>query len=81
MDRLLLLDSCAVSDALDTLDLAGATTGIRPFWAVTEPVAGRMRIVQAGPRQSGKAAQHIAAAAIAAAEPGDVLVIANGRRA
>ncbi len=80
MDRLVLLDSCAVSDALDTLDLAGATTGIRPLWAVTEPVAGRARTVRAGPRQSGKAARHIAAAAIVAAEPGDVLVIANDGR-
>lgn len=77
MDRLRSLDSCAVSDALDTLDLAGATTGIRPLWAVPDPVAGRARTVQAGPRQSGKPAQHIAAAAIMAAEPGDVLVIAN----
>ena len=48
IDRLLLLDSCAVSDALDTLDLVGATTGIRSLWAVTEPVAVRVRIVQAG---------------------------------
>ena len=74
MDRLRSLDSCAVSDALDALDLAGATAGIRPLWAVTGPVAGRVRTVQAGPRQSGKPAQHIAAAAIVAAEPGDVPV-------
>jgi hypothetical protein len=46
MDRLLLLDSSGVSDALDTLNLVGATIGIR---AVAEPVAGRVRIVQAGP--------------------------------
>src|ERR1700739_1736471 len=77
LDRLRALDTCAVSDALDTLNLAGATTGIRPLWAVTEPVAGRVLTVQAAPRQSGKPAQHIAAAAIEAAEPGDVLVIAN----
>src|ERR1700739_3764484 len=80
LDRLRALDTCAVSDALDTLNLAGATTGIRPLWAVTEPVAGRVLTVQAAPRQSGKPAQHIAAAAIEAAEPGDVLVIANDGR-
>jgi regulator of RNase E activity RraA len=80
LDRLRALDTCAVSDALDTLKLPGATTGIRPLWAVTEPVAGRVRTVQAGPRQDGKPAQHIAAAAIEAAETGDVLVIANGGR-
>ncbi len=44
------------------------------------PVAGRVRTVQAGPRQDGKPAQHIAAAAIEAAEAGDVLVIANDGR-
>ena len=80
LDRLRALDTCAVSDALDTLNLPGATTGIRPLWAVTGPVAGRVRTVQAGPRQDGKPAQHIAAAAIEAAEPGDVLVIANDGR-
>ena len=80
LDRLRALDTCAVSDALDTLKLPGATTGIRPLWAVTEPVVGRVRAVQAGPRQDGKPAQHIAAAAIEAAETGDVLVIANGGR-
>ncbi|HEY1820202.1 MAG TPA: RraA family protein [Trebonia sp.] len=80
LERLRALDTCAVSDALDTLNLPGATTGIRSLWAVTEPVAGRVLTVQAGPRQSGKPAQHIAAAAIEAAEPGDVLVIANDGR-
>ena len=80
LDRLRALDTCAVSDALDTLNLPGATTGIRPLWSVTAPVAGRVRTVLAGPRQSGAPAPHIAAAAIEAAEPGDVLVIANGGR-
>jgi regulator of RNase E activity RraA len=80
LHRLRALDSCAVSDALDTLELPGATTGIRPLWGVPAPVAGRVRTVLAGSRQSGKPAQHIAAAAIEAADPGDVLVIANGGR-
>ncbi len=80
LDRLRALDSCAVSDALDTLHLPGATPGIRPLWPVSAPVAGRVRTVQAGPRQDGKPVQHIAAAAIEAAETGDVLAIAtNGR--
>lgn len=79
-DRLRRLDSCAVSDALDTLGLPGATTGIGPLWPVREPVAGRARTVTAGPRQSDRAAQHIAAAAIEAAGAGDVLVIANDGR-
>jgi len=78
--RLRALDTCAVSDALDTLNLLGATAGIGPLWPVTAPVAGRVRTVLAGPRQSGRPAQHIAAAAIEAAQQGDVLVIANGGR-
>jgi regulator of RNase E activity RraA len=80
LDRLRALDSCAVSDALDTLGLPGATTGIGPLWAVREPVAGRARTVLAGPRRSDRPAQHIAASAIEAADPGDVLVIANAGR-
>ena len=80
IDRIRALDTCAVSDALDTLGLPGATTGIGPLWAVPLPVAGRVRTVLAGPRQSGKPAQHIAAAAIEAAAAGEVLVIANGGR-
>ena len=81
LDSLRALDSCAVSDALDTLGLPGAVTGIGPLWAVREPMAGRARTVLAGPRQSDRPGQHIAAAAIEAAEPGDVLVIANAGRA
>jgi regulator of RNase E activity RraA len=79
-DRLRRLDTCAVSDALDTLGLPGATTGLRPLWSVPGPVAGRVRTVLAGPRESGRPAQHIAAAAIEAAEAGDVLLIANDGR-
>jgi regulator of RNase E activity RraA len=80
LDRLRALDTCAVSDALDTLQLPGATTGIRPLWPAAEPVVGRARTVLAGPRQSDGPAQHIAAAAIEAADPGEVIVIANGGR-
>lgn len=80
LGRLRALDSCAVSDALDTLGLPGATTGIGPLWPVRETVVGRARTVTAGPRESGRPAQHIAAAAIVAAGEGDVLVISNGGR-
>ncbi|BBG03007.1 MULTISPECIES: RraA family protein [Pseudonocardia] len=80
LTRLPGLDSCAVSDALDTLGLPGATTGIGPLWPVSEPVAGRVRTVLAGPPSSSGPARHIAAEAIGAAGAGDVLVIANGGR-
>lgn len=80
LERLRQLDTCALSDALDTLGLPGATTGLRPLWAAPTPVAGRARTVLAGPPRDGAPAQHIAAAAIDAAGDGDVLVIANGGR-
>ena len=78
--RLSDVDSCAVSDALDTLGCEGATTGIRALWPSSQPVVGRARTVTAGPRQADRPAQHIAAEAIDTSEPGDVLVIANGGR-
>jgi len=80
VERLRALDACAVSDALDTLGLAGATTGIHSLWPVTQKVVGRARTITAGPRQEGGPAQHIATAAIDIAVAGDVLVIANGGR-
>lgn len=78
--RLRALDSCAVSDALDTLGLPGATTGLAPLWQVPGPVTGRVRTVLAGPPTSTGRSRHIAAEAIGAAGAGDVLVIANGGR-
>lgn len=80
LTRLRSLDTCAVSDALDTLGLPGATTGLAALWPVRGPVAGRARTVLAGPRQDGRPAQHIAAAAIEISGEGDVLVIANEGR-
>lgn len=74
------LDSCVVSDALDTLGLSGATVGIRALWPAPGRLVGRARTVTAGPKRESEPAQHIAAAAIDAAHAGDVLVIANGGR-
>jgi regulator of RNase E activity RraA len=80
LERLRALDSCAISDALDTLGLSGATTGVRPLWESNTVVVGRARTVTAGPRPQDGAGQHIAAAAIEAAGDGIVLVIANEGR-
>lgn len=80
LERLRALDSCAISDALDTLGLPGAVTGIGPLWPVDRVVAGVASTVQAGPRQADGPAAHIATAAVEAAAPGDVLVIANDGR-
>ncbi|WP_119696290.1 RraA family protein [Microbacterium halotolerans] len=77
--RLRALDTCAVSDALDTLSLPGATTGVRALWFASV-VVGRARTIQAGPRPSDGSAAHIAAAAIDDSGETDVLVIANDGR-
>ena len=80
VERLLDLDSCAVSDALDTLGLPGAVTGLAAQWDVDRPTAGRVRTVKAGPKSSAGAATHIATPLVAIAEPGDVVVIDNHAR-
>lgn len=74
------LDSCAVSDALDTLGLPGAVTAITPMWAVETVTAGRVRTVTAAPRSATGTATHIATPLVAIGEPDDVIVIDNHGR-
>jgi regulator of RNase E activity RraA len=78
--RLTELDSCAVSDALDTLGLAGAVVGIRPLGTTGRTVVGRARTIQASPRTGSQPGRHIASPLIAVAETQDVAVIANDGR-
>lgn len=80
LDRLRALDSCAVSDALDTMGLGGAIVGVRPLWPNETTVVGRARTVTVGPRQAGRPADHVGAAAIEASGESDVLVVANSGR-
>jgi regulator of RNase E activity RraA len=79
LDRLAALDTCTVSDALDHLQLKGATIGIRPLWPCPK-IAGpavTVKIVPAGLSSSG---QHLGTPAIEAAGRGDIIVIDNGGR-
>lgn len=78
LDRLAGLDACAVSDALDRLDLPGAALGLGPLWAGAR-LAGRVRTISAGP--AGAGGRHIATETIATASSGEVIVIANAGRA
>ncbi|MGW4379168.1 RraA family protein [Kitasatospora sp. NPDC004531] len=80
LTRLRTLDVCAVSDALDTLGLPGATVGLAPMWPSGRTVAGRVRTVKAGPRAVAGPTTHIASPAVASARPGDVIVIDNHGR-
>lgn len=74
-ERLARLDTCAVSDALDQLGLAGAVAGITALSAPGR-IAGRVVTVKlaAGP-PAGGVKRHLGASAIDGANPGDVIVI------
>ena len=73
--RLMKLDSCAVSDALDSLGLTPAVTGIRRL-ATDQKIAGPVLTVKLGAlRPEGAPARHLCTAAIEAAERGSVIVV------
>lgn len=76
--RLLRLDSCAVSDALDKLGLPAAVTGLPPRSSLRK-IAGRVHTVKLvakddAPPVTG-APRHLGTAAIEASAPGDVIVV------
>jgi len=73
--RLGRVDSCAVSDALDKLELPSAVSGIHRF-STDRRIAGRVLTVTlalAGGRPG--ASRHLCTAAIEAAQPGDIIVV------
>lgn len=73
--RFAALDSCAVSDALDSLGLPPAVSGIGPFGA-SRRIAGPVRTVKlAAGAQPGGSRRHLGTAAIEAAEAGDLIVL------
>jgi regulator of RNase E activity RraA len=74
LQRLARLDSCAVSDAMDRLGLAGAVSGLEPR-SVTRRIAGRVRTVCLGPAMGKAAPRHLCTTAIEAADAGDVIVV------
>jgi 4-hydroxy-4-methyl-2-oxoglutarate aldolase len=77
--RLGRLDSCAVSDALDRLGLAGAVRGLVPLWPCPR-IVGRAVTVKIKPAGLEKPKRHLCTSAIAAAARGDVIVVDNGGR-
>ncbi len=75
--RLARLDSCALSDALDKLSLAGCVTGLVPV-SVPIRISGRVHTVKlaAGPAPISNAPpRHLGTTAIEASTAGDVIVI------
>ncbi len=77
IERLAKLDICAVSDALDSLSLKGATWGVGPLWPCPR-IVGRAVTVKIKPAGLERPTQHLGTAAIEAAKPGDIIVIDNG---
>ena len=77
IERLAKLDTCAVSDALDSLNLRGATWGVGPMWQCPR-IVGRAVTMKIKPAGLEQPRQHLGTAPIEAAEPGDIIVIDNG---
>jgi len=77
IERLSKLDTCAVSDALDSLNLKGATWGVRPQWQCPK-IVGRAVTMKIKPAGLQQPTQHLGTAPIEAAQPGDIIVIDNG---
>ena len=77
IERLVKLDTCAVSDALDSLGLKGATWGVGPLWPCGR-IAGRAVTMKIKPAGLEQPRQHLGTAPIEAANPGDIIVIDNG---
>lgn len=78
LDRLASLDTNTVSDALDFLDLSGATYGLRPLWDCPK-IVGRASTIQLGPKGDAKPTVHLISPVIDAVTSDDrVLIVAGG---
>jgi regulator of RNase E activity RraA len=79
IERLAKLDTCAVSDALDSLNLKGATYGVRPMWPCPK-IAGRAVTMKIKPAGLEKPKHHLGTMPLDAAQTGDIIVADNGGR-
>lgn len=81
--RLEALDTCVVSDAMDSLGLSGILRGIAPVWRCGR-VAGPARTMRLRRLNSGESppadAPHLGSRAIDRSDPGDVIVVAHQGR-
>jgi regulator of RNase E activity RraA len=73
-ERLLALDTCTVSDALDRLGLPGAVAGIGPVWEGAR-TAGQVLTMSVVSADGQRATRHLGTAAIEMAQNGDVIAI------
>jgi regulator of RNase E activity RraA len=77
--RLRALDTCAVSDALNTLGREGVALGVHGLTAPTR-IAGWAVTVRLGPPGDTPPDRHLCTAAVEAAGPGQVIVVSAGGR-
>lgn len=78
LERLAKLDTNTVSDALDFLNMKGATYGIRPLWDCPK-IVGRASTIQLGPKQGTAPTVHLISPVIASIKTDDrILVITGG---
>jgi 4-hydroxy-4-methyl-2-oxoglutarate aldolase len=75
------LDTCVVSDALDSMDCpnGGPASGLHPMWEGAR-VVGRAVTVLMMPGPAVAPGPHLGSRAIERANAGDVIVVANGGR-
>jgi regulator of RNase E activity RraA len=80
LSRLASLDTNTISDALDFLELEGATFGIRPLWNCSK-IVGRASTVKLGPKLNVKPTVHLISPVIDSVNSDDrVLVISGGTK-
>jgi regulator of RNase E activity RraA len=78
LDRLLKLDTNTVSDALDFLQLKGATYGLQPLWDC-QKIVGRASTVKLGIKKDAVPTSHLITPVVDAVTTGDrILVISGG---
>ncbi|HPF47220.1 MAG: RraA family protein [Alphaproteobacteria bacterium] len=75
LDRLKKMDSCAVSDAMDSLGLPGEVTGIKNQ-TTKNKIVGRALTVELGSKApEGGSARHLCSGAIESGKSGNIIVI------
>lgn len=79
LNELRSMDTGAVSDALDALGITGHVPGIRSL-SSDRKIAGRAIPVQLVPAAEATSKSHLGTAAVDAAGPSDVIVVANNGR-
>ena len=78
--RLLKIATTNISDAMDALNLKGATYGISPIWAGAGKIAGRAVTIRMIPTGLTQPEAHASMEAIDVAQEGDIIVIDGGGR-